>query len=107
MMYAGQVSCIHMGGPIVEISNAAQRARRNSQAQSGLKEPETIDEFYNLANGFLEGMNTVEFFPNAPDCSKYSQIFMNEDNATWIDINENPDRAELDQVRMVTKLVSN
>jgi hypothetical protein len=52
-------------------------------------------------------MNTVEFFPNAPDCSKLSQIFMNEDNATWIDINANPDRAELDQVRMVTMLVSN
>jgi len=51
-------------------------------------------------------MNTVEFFPNAPDCSKLSQIFFNEDNATWIDINENPDRAELEQVRMVTKLVS-
>ena len=70
-------------------------------------EPETIDDLFILINGFLQGFNAVQFFPNAPECSKYSQIFMNEDNATWIDINSNPDRAELDQVRMVTKLVSN
>ena len=102
------VSGMHVNGenPIVGISNAAQRARRNTGSQGSLKDPETIADTFILVNAFIEGMNTVEFFPNAPDCSKHAEIFMNEDNATWIEIAANPDMAELDQVRLVTTLIS-
>ena len=40
--------------------------------EEGIKEPETVDEHYELINAFLEGWNAIIFFPNIMDCSKYS-----------------------------------
>ena len=35
-------------------------------------EPETVDEYYELINAFLEGWEAAMFFPNVQDCSSNS-----------------------------------
>ena len=40
--------------------------------EDGIKEPETVDEHYELINAFLEGWEAAIFFPNVQDCSTNS-----------------------------------
>jgi hypothetical protein len=62
---------------------ASDQARRNSQPGLEMESPETIDEFYDLINAYLDGMTSTQFIPNSDDCSKLSQIFLNDANATF------------------------
>ena len=72
-----------------------------------LKDPETYDEFYDLANAFIDGANLIQFLPNIEDCSKYSQIYLNDQNATDIYLKETKDMEAYDYLRNLTQIVSN
>jgi hypothetical protein len=69
--------------------------------------PESYDDQFEMFDAFLDGMNSIQFVPNSQDCSKRSLIFLNDQNATKIDREANPDRPEFEQVRNITSLISN
>ena len=49
-----------------------------------MKEPETYDEWYALADAFISGAKLWTFVPNVQDCSYYSHIYLNDQNATFL-----------------------
>ena len=71
-----------------------------------MKDPETYDEFYELWNAFIDGSNLIQFLPNSEDCSKYSQIYLNDWNATQVYLEENPNLELFDILRNLTQIVS-
>ena len=48
-----------------------------------MESPETFGEFYELVNAYLDGMSSTQFIPNSDDCSRLSEIFFNDANATF------------------------
>lgn len=75
----------------------------------GFEPPKTINETFNLVNAFLEGFQSNSFFPNSQDCSKYSQIFMNANNETTLNMTNSTywNRTEFEKVELWTRLISN
>lgn len=49
-----------------------------------MKEPETYDEWYALADAFISGAKLWTFVPNVQDCSYYSHIYLNDQNETFL-----------------------
>jgi len=43
-----------------------------------LENPETFDEYFTLVNAFNLGFRVQVFLPAAKDCTKASQIFLND-----------------------------
>lgn len=71
-----------------------------------MKKAETIDENFLLIRNFLNGLNSITIIPNSQDCAGLSQIFLNDANSTGIQLSSNDGTESLDQVRMVSSLIS-
>jgi hypothetical protein len=72
-----------------------------------MQDPETFDEFFLLLNNFLNGATAIRYVPNSVDCSGLTNIFLNDANATVVELRNNTDLDNLEKVRKVTSLVSN
>ena len=74
----------------------------------GIQDPVTVNEHFELINALLDGWNADMFFPNIKDCSKYGQIFLNDNNYMHHRIKtEQATMKTFTAVRLVTKIISN
>jgi len=77
VVFIGQVASYLQPSGVNSVSHPLVLGRNRAKFHSftnedGIKEPETVDEHYELINALLEGWNAINFFPNINDCSKYS-----------------------------------